>query len=501
MLITSAWKEVYERFDNILMMDVVEHIRDIDPIVIERPGKQTVYVRLLGDVCPQDGLVVYFTPEDFCIATLEECYIWCESDAGLCLQTGIIGLFGEKEYVSRYNQNILQELGIQADGKSGLLPHFDKLEYGYLPGKVTSADAEELVNILMHVERLLTEIGDIEAVPEGNVLLRRYDDEKKCWFNGITEHPIIDMLEQDHFGLPEPALVTAIQNIPGKGIWDVVLQVKDDECRKENGKSYYPLCLSIDEVHGSTMKLLGETLFSPAELQDGGLFRYLCQRMQQNGKPAQIQCSDLATFRRLRSFCEAVEIQVENNSDRIDGALIDLIQENRETLWRMMQDVDGKDPDSVKKLETFLLDAFEKRAAAEISYVFSVSLGTGLYRHIRIDANATLDELHHAILNAFGFEEDGHLYMFTPTGKKPYLESYMSPYADMEKNVERANEHTIAEVLPVGSRCTYLFDFGDEWTFTCKVLRQIDEPTETPVVIRRKGEDPVQYPAYDNKDE
>ncbi len=502
MLITSAWKEVYERFDNIMMMDVVEHIRDIDPIVIQRPGKQTVYVRLLGDVCPQDGLVVYFTPEDFCIATLGESYIWCEGDAGLCLQTGIIGLYGKEEYVSRYNQNILQELGIQADGKSDLLPYFNKLEYGYLPGKVTSAEAEELADILMHVERLLTEIGAIEVVPEGKVLLRRYDDENKIWCNGIAEHPIVDMMEQDlQYGLPDPTLLAAVQTMPGKGTWEVVLQVKDDEYWTENGKSYHPLCLSIDEVRGSTMKLLYETSFSPTELQEGALYRQMCQWMQQHGKPGQIQCGDLATFRRLRPFCEDVGIRIENHADSIDPKLIDLIQENREALLRMVLDTDGKDPESVKQLESFLIDAFKKREAAETSYVLSVSLGTGLYRHIRINANDTLDDLHHAILDAFGFEEDGHLYMFTPAGKKPYLGSYMSPYADMEEDMERANEHTIAEVLPVGSKCTYIFDFGDEWTFTCKVLRQIDEATETPMVIRQKGENPVQYPTYDNDDE
>ncbi len=40
------------------------------------------------------------------------------------------------------------------------------------------------------------------------------------------------------------------------------------------------------------------------------------------------------------------------------------------------------------------------------SYVISVSLGTGCYRHIQISAGATLNKLHKAILGAFGFEDD-----------------------------------------------------------------------------------------------
>ncbi len=40
------------------------------------------------------------------------------------------------------------------------------------------------------------------------------------------------------------------------------------------------------------------------------------------------------------------------------------------------------------------------------SYIISVSLYKGCYRHIRISAGATLYKLHKAILNAFNFEDD-----------------------------------------------------------------------------------------------
>ena len=45
------------------------------------------------------------------------------------------------------------------------------------------------------------------------------------------------------------------------------------------------------------------------------------------------------------------------------------------------------------------------------SYVVSVSIGTGCYRHIRISKTATLLKLHKAILNAFDFEDD-HAHAF-----------------------------------------------------------------------------------------
>ena len=39
-----------------------------------------------------------------------------------------------------------------------------------------------------------------------------------------------------------------------------------------------------------------------------------------------------------------------------------------------------------------------------------------------------------------------------------------------------------------GDKFLYLFDYGDEWRFQIKVLRVIDEPTKSPVVVKSVGE-------------
>ena len=55
--------------------------------------------------------------------------------------------------------------------------------------------------------------------------------------------------------------------------------------------------------------------------------------------------------------------------------------------------------------------------------------------------------------------------------------------------------------LSKGSQFKYLFDFGDEWRFQCKVLREEIEPMDIPRVVRRSGESPVQYPYFEEWDE
>lgn len=53
-----------------------------------------------------------------------------------------------------------------------------------------------------------------------------------------------------------------------------------------------------------------------------------------------------------------------------------------------------------------------KKAAEEpLSYVISISPYRGCYRHVRVCADITLDDLHNMIQEIFGFAND-HLYAF-----------------------------------------------------------------------------------------
>ncbi len=130
------------------------------------------------------------------------------------------------------------------------------------------------------------------------------------------------------------------------------------------------------------------------------------------------------------------------------------------------------------------------------SYVISVSLGTGCYRHIQISESATLYKLHRVILKAFEFDDD-HMHAFFMDNKlwsqwNCYVSSKSEPTDRLSKRYSLQQTG-----LAKGKKFLYLFDFGDEWVFQCKVLREIDETTDIPGVIRSVGEAPAQYPNYD----
>ena len=133
------------------------------------------------------------------------------------------------------------------------------------------------------------------------------------------------------------------------------------------------------------------------------------------------------------------------------------------------------------------------------TYVISVSLMKGCYRHIKIASNKTLDELSQAILSSFDFDND-HLHAFFMDNKRwSHDDSY---FLQPEYGERDTTEYKLALVgLEKDKKFLYLFDFGDEWWFSCKVLRVIDGVCEDNEVVRSVGDAPDQYPDYDDYEE
>ncbi|MDO4328512.1 MAG: hypothetical protein Q4C66_04150 [Lachnospiraceae bacterium] len=64
----------------------------------------------------------------------------------------------------------------------------------------------------------------------------------------------------------------------------------------------------------------------------------------------------------------------------------------------------------------------------------------------------------------------------------------------LEKNDRTTDRYRLDQVgLHKEMKFKYIFDFGDEWTFQCKVLRIVEGRTLKPLVVRSKGAAPDQY--------
>ena len=142
----------------------------------------------------------------------------------------------------------------------------------------------------------------------------------------------------------------------------------------------------------------------------------------------------------------------------------------------------------------------KKNAIPEKSFVISVSLGTGCYRHIQISNLAMLEDLSDEILDAFEFDNDHAHAFFMDNRAFSWNNAYYM--RGMGEGEAETDETTLAESgLQVGQKFKYIFDFGDEWTFQCKVLKELDEITPSPTIVRTKGNPPPQYPDWDEEED
>ncbi|OQB23430.1 MAG: Plasmid pRiA4b ORF-3-like protein [Firmicutes bacterium ADurb.Bin182] len=134
--------------------------------------------------------------------------------------------------------------------------------------------------------------------------------------------------------------------------------------------------------------------------------------------------------------------------------------------------------------------------------VISVSAGTGCYRHIKISDHATLEELSSKILDAFEFIEDHAHAFFMDNRAWSDTDSYYMAMEDEEDDERHTCDFTLRKAgLKPGKKFVYVFDFGDDWRFHCRVLQILDEQTDEPEVIRTKGEPPDQFSFDDDWDE
>lgn len=168
-----------------------------------------------------------------------------------------------------------------------------------------------------------------------------------------------------------------------------------------------------------------------------------------------------------------------------------LTGQDKEMLDRIFEKIQGGNP-AQKAAVPKGKPAIRSISGGKLSYVISVSLQTGCYRHIQISADMTLYDLHSAIISEFGFTDDHAHAFFMDNQAWSDWDSY---YSDMIEDCERpTSDYTLRQAgLSEGMKFVYVFDFGEDWRFHCRVLREVPEDTDEPIVVRSKGTPPSQY--------
>jgi len=131
----------------------------------------------------------------------------------------------------------------------------------------------------------------------------------------------------------------------------------------------------------------------------------------------------------------------------------------------------------------------------------SISLQKGCYRHLLISDDISLAELASYILSSFSFDND-HLHAFFMDNR--LWSDYSSYFCEFTDDFSRPTTEETKfwqTDLYEGKKFKFLFDFGDEWVFQCRVLHIENRKIDVPLIIRSVGDAPEQYPDWDDFDE
>ena len=103
------------------------------------------------------------------------------------------------------------------------------------------------------------------------------------------------------------------------------------------------------------------------------------------------------------------------------------------------------------------------------------------------------------ILWAFDFDND-HAHAFFMDNKAwSNYDCYYMAEVDEDEMYRHTCDFKLHQLgLTKGKAFKFVFDFGDDWEFNCKVLRIVYEDTKDAELIRAVGEPPEQYPDYDD---
>ena len=135
------------------------------------------------------------------------------------------------------------------------------------------------------------------------------------------------------------------------------------------------------------------------------------------------------------------------------------------------------------------------------AYLFRVVLkwNRKVWRTIQVRGDQTLEHLHLAIQEAFGWDND-HMYSFFMSGKRwdPDTE-YADPRAEDGLKADRAKIASLK--LAPQKRFLYLFDYGDELEHDVWLVSVAPAAAgvKYPRIVKVHGESPPQYPMEEDE--
>lgn len=122
-----------------------------------------------------------------------------------------------------------------------------------------------------------------------------------------------------------------------------------------------------------------------------------------------------------------------------------------------------------------------KMAQKYVLRISLVGLSPKVWREIAVPSTIKLTSLAHVIVLAMGWEES-HLSLFKKCKKEYHV--YMDGADMYDYPIEDASEYALCDLLSLDEEMTFVYDFGDNWKHTIKVVENMTYEKDEELTIR-----------------
>ncbi len=519
----EIYRQIHDFMAQIKVLKPWEYIHNNIPVIIKGFFPEDIFITVMGNGGEVTGLIIYPNKYEFfkayCQYNLRETGM---IEAFMFNHNSIAVLWGDKSNVSDNNLELIKKLRLKFRGKNNW-QYIEKYgNYKYY-ASLTAEEAEKTRNILelfLKAALKIQENSDYIYADDSAVLVEKNDD-------GSASSRVI-MLDHDKnldcllVPVRDNKKIRSIKKIKTKkysaelNIFYSEFPIDDDD----DNLLFPGFSVIADSASGKELMFdVNNDPVVPEELFLIESVAYLCE---EHGKPEKITVCDKYIEMTLREFCKMTGITLEYsgyplyNVNECFDQKMNIMNRFSEATLKKLQSEKIQSEEDILNIITAALDeeaakagraqitmssgknqkskkGEKKKKYADMSIKLSVSLEKGLYKHFLVPAGISFGELHSIILDAFGFDDD-HMHEFF-LDNIPYSESGQLTKG-YEQNDSSCN-YILGDYLSEGMKFLFLYDFGDDWRFNCKVLSVSDTPCKDAIIVKSVGKNPVQYPDYD----
>lgn len=307
----EKWEKIYFFAIKISNYKPWDKFNEDDRIVyMNKNESKTFFYSFLGESCSQYGIACYTDLDDYNNARKRLSESNLKNEPVFFLQNALIGLWGNREDVSKENYNLLKELGLKCRGKGGWL-HFEKYETGYAPTMLDEDKAEILGDAFEQLYMALKAVyekGVSVDFNNGETLTRWYSEEDELYYTHGMKLDLPTETDNGQLYFKDNEDFHKLKTMPASNYSIEIDMSYLNAVIKDEGRKFFPKLLL--GVNSKTGVIIFEHMFAPDEQAYITVINSIDRMLASLGKPSQIFIYSDELESILKDFCNKGNIKL-----------------------------------------------------------------------------------------------------------------------------------------------------------------------------------------------